>query len=261
VDADMSLETRFGLGGKVALVTGGSRGLGLEIARALGEADARVAISARRAEWLTPAESELRAAGIECRAILADVAKEEDASRLVDEVAAAWGELDILVNNAGISWGAPALEVALDQWQKVIDTNVTGTFLMCQAAGRRMAARGGGRIINMSSVAGLLGATPEVLDAVGYNTSKAAIIGLTRDLAVKWARHGILVNVVAPWFVPTRLTQAVIARSQQAMLDRIPLGRLGTPEDVANAVLFLAGPAAAYITGQVLAIDGGVTAS
>src|SRR5437867_2259424 len=178
----MPLEARFGLSGKVALVTGGSRGLGLEIARALGDAAAKVAISARRAEWLTPAEAELCAAGIDCRAFLADVGKAEDAARLVEEVDAAWGGLDILVNNAGISWGAPALEMTLEQWQKVIDTNVTGTFLMSQAAGRLMAARGGGRIINMSSVAGLLGSPPEILDAAGYNTSKAAIIGLTRDL-------------------------------------------------------------------------------
>jgi gluconate 5-dehydrogenase len=257
----MSLEERFGLDGKVALVTGGSRGLGLEIARALGDAGASLALSARREVNLRAAEQQLVEQGLACQAFQADISSADQASELVSRVLAAYGRLDILVNNAGIAWAAPALDLPLDRWQRVVDTNLTGTFLCSQAAGRQMARQGGGRIVNLTSVAGLLGTEPELLDTIPYSATKAAIVGLTRDLAVKWARHGVLVNAVAPWFVPTHLSDGVIARAEKAMIERVPLRRLGTPAEVANVVLFLAGPAATYITGQVIAVDGGVTAS
>jgi NAD(P)-dependent dehydrogenase (short-subunit alcohol dehydrogenase family) len=251
----------FDLSDKVALVTGGSRGLGLEIAQGLGEAGARIVISARRQEWLKPAVDELRAAGITCHAELADVSRPDDAERLVAGAVKAYGRLDILVNNAGISWGAPATEMPLDRWRQVMDVNATGTFLMSQATGRRMIERGqGGRIINVASVAGLVGAHPFALDAVGYSASKGAIIALTRDLAVKWAGHNILVNAVAPSFFPTRMSQAVVAAHEAEIARETPLGRLGRAGEIKGVVVFLAAEASSYVTGQVIAVDGGTTA-
>ncbi len=250
----------FGLQGQSALVTGGSRGIGLEIARALGQAGARVAIVARRAEWLDPAERDLRECGVTCTAFAADVSNPDHVARTVEAAAAAVGDWSILVNAAGRTWGAPAETMPLERWREVMEANATGTFLMCQAVGRGMIARRYGRILNVTSVAGLAGTPPEILDAVGYAASKGAIIAFTRDLAVKWARHGITVNAIAPGFIPTRMSAAVIARGGQAIIDSIPIGRIGTLDDLLGAALCLVAPSAGYITGQVLAVDGGITA-
>ncbi len=181
----------FDLSGKIALVTGGSRGLGLEIARALGQAGAAVAITGRRDAWLRDAELELRNAGINTLALTCDVADSEQVQGTTAKVTAEWGCVDVLVNNAGVSWGAPVDRMPLDKWRMTLETNVTGTFLTSQAVGREMIRRGrGGAIVNIASVAGLVGTPPDVLDAIGYSASKGAIVALTRDLAVKWARHG-----------------------------------------------------------------------
>ncbi len=254
------LHRLFSLQGQSALVTGGSRGIGLEIARALGQAGARVALVARRAEWLNPAERDLRECGITCAAFAADVSDAEQVARTVEAATAAVGDPSILVNAAGRTWGASAETMPPERWREVMDTNATGTFLMCQAVGRGMIARRYGRILNITSTAGLTGSPPEILDAIGYATSKGAIIAFTRDLAAKWARHGITVNAIAPGFIPTRLSEAAITRAGQAMLDRIPLGRIGTLDDPLGAALCLVAPSAGYITGQVLAVDGGLTA-
>jgi NAD(P)-dependent dehydrogenase (short-subunit alcohol dehydrogenase family) len=254
------LRRLFSLNGQAALVTGGSRGIGLAVARALGEAGARVAIVARRAEWLEPAEREMRDAGIECRAFTADVADAGQVARTVEAAQAAVGALSILVNAAGRSWGAPAEAMPPERWREVLEANATGTFLMCQAVGRGMIARRYGRVLNIASVAGLAGTPPDIMDAVGYAASKGAVIALTRDLAVKWARHGITVNALAPGFVPTRMSETVIARGGAALIERIPLGRIGTLDDLLGATLCLVAPSAGYITGQVLAVDGGMTA-
>jgi gluconate 5-dehydrogenase len=254
------LHRLFSLQGQSALVTGGSRGIGLEIARALGQAGARVAIVARRAEWLDSAERDLRESGVTCEAFAADVAGADQVARTVEAAIAAVGDLAILVNAAGRTWGAPAETMPAERWREVMEVNATGTFLMSQAVGRGMIARRYGRILNITSTAGLTGSPPEILDAVGYAASKGAVIAFTRDLAVKWARHGITVNALAPGFVPTRMSEAVIARGGQTILDRIPIGRIGTLEDLLGAALCLVAPSAGYLTGQVLAVDGGLTA-
>jgi len=250
----------FSLKGRTALITGGSRGLGLEIAEGLGQAGARVAITARRREWLDEAARSLRGSDIDCLAATGDVSDSRDVFRVVEEVTGAFGRIDILVNAAGRSWGAPAEEMPLQKWHEVMEANATGTFLMCQAVGRGMISRRFGRIINVASLAGLSGQPPEVLDAVGYSASKGAIIALTKDLAVKWGRHGITVNAIAPGWFPTRMSEKVIERAGQHLTAMIPMGRIGRPGEVKGAAVFLASEAASYITGQVFAIDGGLLA-
>jgi gluconate 5-dehydrogenase len=249
----------FDLTGKAALVTGGSRGLGLEIAAALGEAGAQVAITARRTQWLEPAEQELRAKGIECLSTICDVADAAQASATIAAVVARFGRIDILVNNAGVSWAAPAETMTPDKWQDVMTTNATGCFVMSQAAGREMIRAGGGSIINIASVAGMMGTAPDILDAVGYSASKGAVLAFTQDLAVKWARHGIRVNAIAPGFFDTRMSTRVIEHARDQIHRLTPLGRIGAPGELGGVVVFLASTAASYVTGQVLPVDGGMT--
>jgi NAD(P)-dependent dehydrogenase (short-subunit alcohol dehydrogenase family) len=257
----MSVKDLFDLSGKVALVTGGSRGLGLEMAAALGEAGARVVISARRDQWLAPAEQELRSRGIEVLAVTCDVSNPDDVNAAVRATIDRFGRLDILINNAGISWGESIETMPLDKWRQVFDTNAVGCFLMSQAAGNEMLRFGnGGAIINITSVAGMIGLNPDVLDAVGYSASKGAIITLTRDLAVKWAPRGIRVNAIAPGFFDTRLSHALLQKTQEKIEKTTPMGRIGQPGELAGVAVFLASAAASYVTGQVLAVDGGMTA-
>jgi gluconate 5-dehydrogenase len=257
----MHVHALFDLSGTTALVTGGSRGLGLQMATALGEAGAALALTARSPRDLEAAAAALRARDIRALPVVCDVTRADEVDAAVARAREEFGGIDILVNNAGTAWGAPAEEMPAEAWRRVIETNVTGTFLVTQAVGRAMIARGrGGRIVNVASVAGLVGQDPEVLDAVGYSASKGAVIALTRDLAVKWARHGITVNAIAPGFFPTRMTRALLERRGEAVLRTIPLGRLGGEDDLKGVVVFLASRAAAFVTGQVLAVDGGATA-
>lgn len=248
------------LSGRVALVTGGSRGLGLEIARGLGEAGAAVAIVARRAEWLDSAVDELRGGGIRVRGDLCDVTDADQLASAVAGFEAELGTIDILVNCAGISWGAPAETMPLDRWRAVLDTNVTGTFVCCQAVGRGMLDRQRGSIVNVASIAGLVGQDPTMMDAVGYTASKGAVVALTRDLAVKWAARGVRVNAIAPGFFPTRMTKGVLDAAGARIAAANPMGRLGGADELKGAVVFLASDAASYVTGHVLAVDGGHTA-
>lgn len=257
----MQIRELFDLKGKVALVTGGSRGLGYQIAQGLGEAGARVIITARKQMELAEAVQMLHEEEIVADGLTGDVSVVEGLPALVEQALKRTGRIDILVNNAGASWGAPTEEYPLEGWKKVIDTNLTGLFYLTQAVGNHMIQRGqGGRIINIASVAGLQGSDPRVMNAVAYNASKGAVVALTKDLAVKWARHGITVNALAPGFFPTKMTQGVIQQSEEAILSGIPLGRLGGEDDLKGAAVLLASAAGSYITGQVLAVDGGATA-
>jgi NAD(P)-dependent dehydrogenase (short-subunit alcohol dehydrogenase family) len=256
----MHVHELFGLAGRVALVTGGSRGLGKEIAEGLGEAGAKVVISARREQWLTPAAEEFRRAGIDCLAVPCDVTDLRQVRSLVGAAVDRFGGIDILVNSAGISWAAPILEMPLDKWHQVLETNVTAAFLVSQAAGPVMIDRGQGKVVNVASITGLFGEAPEVLDAAGYSAAKGGLIALTRDLAVKWARHNVCVNAVAPGYFPTRMTQPLLQHAQARIEAHTPLGRIGRPGELKGVVVFLASAASDYVTGQVLAVDGGRSA-
>ena len=248
---------KFRLDGKAALVTGGSRGLGLEAALALKEAGARVAVVARRASFFEEAR---KALGEDALYLEGDVRDEARLEAIAEEVEERLGPLTVLVNAAGVSWGAPSLEMPVEKVREVLEVNLVGAFLASRVAARRMKERGYGKIIHIASVAGLKGEYHEVLDAVGYSASKGGLIALTRDLAVKWGRWGIRVNALAPGFFPTRMTEKVLPRAEAFLKATLPLGRPGAPGELGGAVLFLASPASDYVTGAVLPVDGGATA-
>lgn len=255
-----SLTELFSLDGRVAVVTGASRGIGRELAEALGEAGAKLVLGARREQWLGPTVREFCNRGFQATGVVCDIADPQQANAIVLTAVETFGQLDILVNNAGITWGAPYEEMPLDRWRQVIETNVTGTHLVTRAAISVMRQRGYGKIINIASVAGLLGSAEDVLQATGYSASKGAVVAFTRDLAVKYARYGICVNAVAPGYFPTRMTEGVLAHAGEHIKALTPMGRLGKEGDLKGAVVLLASGASDYITGQIIAIDGGMTA-
>jgi NAD(P)-dependent dehydrogenase (short-subunit alcohol dehydrogenase family) len=256
-----TVQQLFDLTGKTALVTGGSRGLGLQMAHALGEAGARVMISARKAEELEQAVAELQAAGIDARWTAADCAQEADIERLAVETLHRMGDVDILVNNAGASWGAPAEDHPLAAWDKVMNLNVRGYFLLSQAIAKKsMIARRSGRIINVASIAGLAG-NPAFMKTIAYNTSKGAVLNFTRALGAEWGAYNITVNAICPGFFPSRMTAGLLsAVGEDTMAAAAPLKRLGDDEDLKGACLLFASDAGKHITGQWLAVDGGVSA-
>jgi len=255
----MHVKELFDLAGKVAIVTGGGRGIGLEIAEGFAESGARVAITGRRREWLDPAEKRLREIGADALAIVADVTQPDGIAESLRATLERFGGLDILVNNAGISWGSPSLTHPIEKWRSVIDVNLTGAWLMSQAAAPHMIERGGGSILNISSITGQLGIDPELQDTVSYNASKGGLDALTRDLAVKWARHKIRVNAIAPGYFHTRLTDHLVKTVEPRMAALSPFERLGQEGELKGAALFLCSPASSFVTGQVLNVDGGAT--
>jgi NAD(P)-dependent dehydrogenase (short-subunit alcohol dehydrogenase family) len=249
----------FDLSGRVAIVTGGSMGLGLQMAEGLAEMGANVAICARKKERCEAAAEGLRSRGVSTLALGCNVTDKAAIQEVVETTLAAFGHIDILINSAGVSWGASIEEMTLEQWDKVLSTNLTGTFLFCQAVGKAMTAQGTGKIINIASVAGLGGASAE-LQAIGYHASKGGVIAFTKDLACKWAPHNIQVNAIAPGWFPTHMSSWIIEHRKEALLAKIPLGRFGGDHDLKGAAVFLASDASAYMTGHVLVVDGGQTA-
>ena len=249
----------FDLTGRVAIITGGSVGLGRQMAEGLAEMGASLVLCARKKERCEKAAEELRALGAKTIAMACDVTNHANIQEVVDATVAEFGRIDILVNNAGTSWGAPPEEMRLDAWNKVIQTNLTGTFLCSQAAGKVMIRQGRGKIINIASIAGM-GGSPEELDAIGYAASKGGVVTFTKDLARKWARHGIHVNAIAPGWFPTHMSGALIEQNKENLLKTIPLGRFGSEQDLKGAAVFFASDASDFVTGQVLVVDGGQTA-
>lgn len=249
------------LTGQVALVTGGSRGLGLQIAEGLGEAGARIMLSSRKAADLEEAMAHLQAKGIDARWIAADASRPEEAQRVVSETLERLGQIDILVNNAGATWGSPAEDHPLAAWDKVLDLNIRSLFVFSQAVARAsMIPRRHGRIINVASIAGLAGNPPE-MKTIAYNTSKGAVVNFTRALAGEWGAYGITVNALAPGFFPSKMTKGLLATlGADNMAAKAPLRRLGDDDDLKGAALLFASAAGKHITGQILAVDGGVSA-
>lgn len=255
-----TIQQLFDLTGRVALVTGGSRGLGLQMAHALGEAGARVMVSARKVDELEAAVAQLRAAGIEADWIAADCAQQADIHRLGAETLQRMGGVDILVNNAGAAWGAPAEDHPIEAWDKVMNLNVRGYFILSQyLAKHHMIARRQGSIINLASITGL-GGNPRGINTIAYNTSKGAVINFTRALAAEWGPHGIRVNAICPGFFPSKMTRGTLETfGADTMASHAPLGRLGDDEDLKGLTLLYASDAGKHITGQWLAVDGGVS--
>ena len=248
----------FDLTGRVAIVTGGSRGLGEEMAEGLAEAGALLMLCARREQWLTPALDSFRSRGFIVEGMVCDVTVPEQVQAVIDRTIAVFGKIDILINNAGISWAAEPDTMPLDKWQKVIDTNLTGTFLFSQAAGREMLKAQSGCIINIASIAGMTGSV-STSHWAGYAASKAGIIGLTRELAATWGRSNIRVNAIAPGFFHSRLADAAIVHAEPQIKATSPIGRVGDAGELKGVAVFLAADASSYITGQTIVVDGGRT--
>ena len=256
----MGAQKLFDLSGRVALITGGSRGLGLQIAHGYGAMGARLALTARKADELAEAKAELANAGYDVFVCPSDLSKPETIAPMVGEVMAHFGKIDILMNNAGASWGAPAEEYPLDAWNKIIATNLTGAWLVSQAVGAKsMIPNKSGSIINVASVAGLRGQLGP-MQTIAYNTSKGGLVNLTRALGAEWAKYNIRVNALAPGFFPSKMSAGVLKVIDKQIMAMTPLGRLGGDDDLMGPAIFLASDAASYVTGQILSVDGGMTA-
>jgi NAD(P)-dependent dehydrogenase (short-subunit alcohol dehydrogenase family) len=255
----MNSRQLFDLAGRVAIVTGGSVGLGRQMAEGLAEMGAHLVLCARKQERCLKTAEELQRLGVEVLALGCDVKDPASITEVVKATMKHFGRIDILINNAGTSWGAPTEEMTLAQWNKVIETNLTGTFLFSQAAGKVMITQRRGKIINIASIAGMRGSPPE-LSAIGYTSSKGGVIAFTRDLAWKWGIHGVRVNAIAPGWFPSDMSQKVIEQNREKFLASIPLGRFGNSQDLKGAAIFLASDASDFVTGHTLVVDGGQSA-
>ena len=255
----MGVKEMFDLSGKIALITGGSRGLGLQVAEALGEMGAKVAITARKEGELEEAAAHLGKRGVQTLTVAGDLSKFDTIPGMVDRVVQRYGTVDILVNNAGTTWGAPAEEHPAEAWHKVINLNLNAMFFLSQEVGRRcMIPRRQGNIINMSSVAGLR-AHGSGMTTIAYNTSKAAVLHLTRSLAAEWGKYGIRVNAICPGFFPSKMSRGLLAKIEKEVIAATPLGRLGGEEDLKGLAVYFASEASRHVTGQYVAVDGGAS--
>ena len=256
----MSVKKLFDMTGKVAMVTGGSRGLGLQIAEALGEMGAKLALTARKSEELAHAKEHLERMHLEVLTLPCDHAKASSIEPVVGKIMQHYGQIDVLVNNAGTTWGAPAEEHPLEAWEKVMDLNVNGLFLTTQLVGKlSMIPRRYGRVVNIASIAGLLGNDARFQRSLAYNTSKGAVVNMTRALAAEWGQYNITVNAIAPGFFPSKMTQWILGQIGEAMIAQTPLARLGGEEDLKGLATLFASDASAHITGQIVAVDGGAS--
>ncbi|MBC7797793.1 MAG: glucose 1-dehydrogenase [Pyrinomonadaceae bacterium] len=248
----------FDLTGKTAIVTGGSRGLGKEMAEGLAESGANLVLCARREQWLNPTVEEFKSRGFNVEGVLADVADAAQIQNVVDQTLQKFGKVDVLINNAGISWGAMPEDMPLDKWQSVINVNLTGCFVFAQIAGREMLKQNSGSIVNIASIAGL-SSSANGPHYAGYGASKAGLIGLTRDLAASWGRSGVRVNCIAPGFFHSRLADAIIDVYEANVKATNPIPRVGDEGELKGVAVFLASDASSYITGQTIVVDGGTT--
>ena len=256
-----TIQELFDLTGQVALVTGGSRGLGKEMAEGLAEAGASLMLLARREQWLTPTLNEFRERGFRCEGEICDVSNPEDVQRVVDRTIEVYGKIDILVNNAGVTWGQPIEEHSLEKWNMVLQTNLTGAFLFSQRVGREMLKRKSGNIINVASIAGLVGSMENGQHIVGYVAAKGGLIAMTHEFAAKWAKRGIRVNAIAPGYFPSRMTEKILATDQPLIEAGTPMGRVGSDGELKGVAVFLASAASGYVTGHTVVVDGGGTIS
>lgn len=252
----MSVLDLFKLTGMTAIVTGGARGLGAHIAEAYAEAGANVVVCSRDQAACEEMSTKLKTLGVDALGFGCDVTNEAEIQRVVEQTHDHFGAIDILVNNSGASWAAPVEDMPYEAWKKVMDVNVTGTFLMSKAVGKIMIEQKSGKIINIASIAGF-GGTPPFMQTIGYNTSKGAIMTFTKDLAVKWGQHNINVNAIAPGFFPTKMSKVLIEHGKDLILNSTPLNRLGKDSDLQGVAVFLASQASDYISGDILTVDGG----
>lgn len=256
----MDVQELFSLKGRTAIVTGGGRGLGQQIAAAYAEAGANVVVCSRNLDACQQFCDALKDKGVRALAFKCDVSNTEDIQHVVNETMKEFGRIDILVNNSGTSWGAPALDMPAEKWDKVMDINLKAVFLFSQAVGKIMKEQRSGKIINIASIAGMGGQDPMVMDAIGYTASKGAVIAFTKDLAVKLAPFNVHVNAIAPGFFPTKMAKAILDYSGEKILERTPAGRFGSDSDMKGPALFLASSASDYVFGHVLVVDGRTTA-
>ena len=256
----MKVQDLLSLKGRVALVTGGSRGLGLQMAEALGEMGAKLALTARKQDELQKAVSHLKKQNIEAASFACDMGKRETIAPVADAILKKFGKVDILVNNAGATWGAPAEEHPLEAWDKLLNLNLTAAFVLTQILGRKsMIPAKWGRVINIASIAGLMGQDPRIVRTIAYNTTKGGLVNFTRALAAEWGVHGITVNAICPGFFPSRMTKATLDTTGELIRDWTPTRRLGNDEDLKGLVVLLASEASRHITGQAIAVDGGAS--